>query len=429
MKSLIEIKLKVLAKLIIAKYKPVIIGVTGSVGKTSTKDAIYTVLASKYNVRTNIKNYNNEIGVPLTIIGCESPGRNILGWIGVFFKAGCLLLIKNKKYPEKLVLEMGIDHPGDMDYHNSIVKCDIGVVTMIGTVHMEYFKNRRHLIKEKGKLVTNLKKDGWAILNYDNKEALSIKDDCKTKVLTFGQNPKANVFADEVKFSFEEDSEEKDLQGISFKIRHNGAVVPVLLQNVLGYNTIYAALAAASVGVAFDMNLVEIAKALKNLRSPKGRMNLIEGIKYTTIIDDTYNAEPESVISAIDVLKKIPIKENARRFAILGDMLELGKESELKHLEIGKYIVKSRIDRLIVVGERARDIARGAIDAGMNETHIFHFDNSELSKKFVQDRIKQGDLILIKGSQGMRMEKIVKEIMAEPLIAEELLVRQGKSWQ
>ena len=139
MKKFIQLKLKVVAKMILAKYKPDIIGITGSVGKTSAKEAVYCVLSSKFRVRRNLGNYNNEIGVPLTIIGLDSPGRSIICWIVVFWQALKLILVKDKNYPEILVLEMGVDRPGDMKYLNSIVKCRIGVVTLIGPVHLEFF--------------------------------------------------------------------------------------------------------------------------------------------------------------------------------------------------------------------------------------------------------------------------------------------------
>ncbi|MCG2690768.1 hypothetical protein L6249_01715, partial [Candidatus Parcubacteria bacterium] len=136
MKKIIQFKLKILAKMILAKYKPDVIGITGSVGKTSAKEAVYTALASKFNARRNIKNYNNEIGLPLTVIGVDSPGKSIFGWSAVFLKALKLILIKDVNYPRILILEMGVDRPGDMDYLNSIVKCKIGIVTLIGPVHL-----------------------------------------------------------------------------------------------------------------------------------------------------------------------------------------------------------------------------------------------------------------------------------------------------
>lgn len=427
MKKIIQLKLKVLAKLILLKYKPEIVGITGSVGKTTTKEAIYRVLSAKYSVRRSLKNFNNELGLPLTIIGSDSPGRNIFGWIVVFLKATVLILFRDKNYPKILVLEMGVDRIGDMDYLNSIVKCKVGVVTMIGLTHLEYFGTIDKIQKEKSKIISDLEKGGWAVLNYDNEKTRKIADTSKSRVITYGFNEKASIRAQEVVFSFE-DKGEQDLRGISFKLTYGGSFAPVLLPQVVGYNAVYSALAAAAVGVAFDMNLLDISEALRSFSTPAGRMNLIPGIKNTMIIDDTYNSSPTSSISALDVVKKIPLSVGKRKFAVLGDMLELGRESVAGHKQVGKYLVESGIDKLIVVGERALDIAVGARGAGMTDDNIFAFSNSEKAKKFVQSRIKEGDLILVKGSQGARMEKVVCEIMAEPLRAEELLVRHTLDW-
>jgi len=428
MKKIIELKLKFLSRLIIKKYQPKIVGVTGSVGKTSTKEAIYTVLKKDYNVRQNIKNYNNEIGVPLTIIGRESGGRNIFKWILVFLYAAKLIFLKDKNYPKILVLEMGVDHPGDMDYLLKIVKPDIGVVTMIGTVHVEHFGTQSKLRKEKAKLIQAVKKNGWSIINQDNIESEKIIKDSKAKVLTFGLEEKSKIQAKDIKFSFGVSGDAKKIQGISFKMSYLGSVAPVFLPKALSKPNVYSALAASAVGLALDMNLISVAEALRKYKSPRARMSLIEGLKKTTIIDDTYNAEPESMSAAIDVLFKMPIEEGKKRFAVLGDMLELGKYSAQKHKEIGEKLGKLGVDMLIAVGERSKDFGRGAESSGMKSENISYFSNSEEAGRFLEKKMKQGDIILVKGSQGLRMEKIVKEVMAEPLQAKELLVRQEEGW-
>ena len=454
MKKLIQFKLKILAKLIVKKYRPKIIGISGSVGKTSSKDAIYVVLKDHYKVRKSIKNYNNEIGLPLTIIGEESGGRSILGWIAVFLHALNLILFKDKNYPEILVLEMGIDHPGDMDYLNSIVRPDIAVLTLIDLVHVEYFGSQSKLREEKEKLIKNIKKDGLAIINLDDDSQEEILNKTKTKICTYGFNESAEIRARDVQFSYEEDSNFNKTRGVSFELFHHGEVnakgresalgykvnakgresalghesVHVFLPNILSSSMVYATLVATSVAVNMDIHLADIAKSLKEFKAPVGRLNLIEGIKNTMIIDDTYNSEPQSSISALNVLKSFPIKENARRFAILGDMLELGSYSEESHRKVGQKVFVLGIDKLITVGERSRDIGRGAMESGMLRDNIFNFKNSDEAKIFIQDRIMEGDLILVKGSQGIRTEKIVLEIMAEPLRAKELLVRQDEGW-
>jgi len=424
MKKILQFKLKILAKMILAKYNPEIIGITGSVGKTSTKEAIYTVLKKKYRVRENIKNYNNEIGLPLSIIGVETAGRSLIKWIVVFIKAWQLILFKDKNYPEILILEMGIDRPGDMKYLTDIVKCKIGVVTTIGTVHAEYFDSIDSIQKEKGELFKTILQGGWSIINYDDERTRKMIDLSKAKVLTYGFDKKAQVRADEINYSFQNN----EINGLSFKLFYNGSVLPVALPNILSKASVYSALAGVAVGLAYDMNLIEIGLALREMRSPVGRMNLIEGEKKTLIIDDTYNAEPKSMAMAIETAKIIPVEDGAKKYAVLGDMLELGQYSEEAHQKIGELVFATEMDYLIVVGERSQDIARGAKAAGMSPDLIFHFDTSDEAGKFIEDRMKQGDLILVKGSQGVRMEKIVKEIMANPMQAENLLVRQGEEW-
>lgn len=425
MKRIIQGILKIFSKKIIKKYHPLVIGITGSVGKTIAKEAIAVVLAADQSVRRSIKNYNNEIGVPLTIIGVNAPGKSVIGWLAVFAQTLWLLIKKNNNYPEILILEMGIDRPGDMDYLLNITRPQIGLITFIGPAHLEYFGTIEKIQAEKGKLIEALPKDGWAIINYDNVGARKIINTSKAKVITYGLDEKADIVAKEIIFSFDHNNE---VRGVSFKMSYRGAAVPVFLPGVLGANAVYAALAGAAVGIIKQKNLVTIATALNNLRPLPGRMNLIKGIKHTFIIDDTYNSSPQAVIAALGVLKELPIKAGAKKIAVLGDMLELGDYSEEGHQEIGKYLAKIKIDKLISVGERSRDIDRGAKAAGMNEDEILHFADVVSAGKFLQDLIKEGDIILVKGSQGMRMEKIVKEIMAEPEKAEELLVRQDKEW-
>ena len=428
MEKLIQLKLKILAKLILKKYQPKIIGITGSVGKTSVREAIYAVLKVKHNVRRSIKNYNNELGVPLTIINTEAPGKNILGWLTVFFKALKLIIFKDSNYPEIVVLEMGVDKPRDMDYLNGIVSCQVGVLTMIGTVHAEYFNSREELRQEKAKLLKSVSKGGWAIVNYDNIASRKCLEESVARKLTYGLEDKADVRADKINYDFKGTKDGRGLAGVRFRLSYEQDSVEVILPGVFGPGVVYSALAAVAVGISQGLILGEIARALKSFESPKGRMKVIDGIKRTTILDDTYNAEPESMRAALGVLKRIPLASGARKFAVLGDMLELGKYSIEMHRDIGKYALKCNIDKLIVVGERARDIARGAKEAGMPRDNIFNFADSVQAGRFIQDRIKEHDLILVKGSQGVRMEKIVLEIMADPLARKELLVRQDKSW-
>lgn len=425
MKNFLHRILKVFAKKILNKYKPKVIGITGSIGKTSTKEAILAVLNQGFTVRASMKNYNNEIGVPLVIIGSLSPGKSIIGWLNIFLKAIWLLIYKNKNYPRVLVLEMAADKAGDIKYLTQLAPCDIGVLTNIGPSHLEYFKTIEKIIKEKKIIVTHLAKDKTAIINIDDDNIKTIKDSIKSKVLTYGTSEDADLKVIELETS----GKGLDVDGIKFKLMYKGSAVPIFLPYVIGHNSIMAALAGASVGVAMGMNIVDISEGLRKYKTPRGRMNLINGIKNSLIIDDTYNASPESTIAALETLNKFDIDSSSKKIAILGNMLELGSLTEKGHEDVGKKAAELGFDLLITVGELGLIIAKSAVNAGMDKSKVFSFDYSQEAGRFLQDRMKQGDLILVKGSQGVRMEHIVKEIMAEPLRAKELLVRQGEAWK
>lgn len=419
MVKLIQIKLKILAKMILAKYNPEIIGITGSVGKTGAKEAIAAVLSPKFNIRKSAKNYNNEMGLPLTVIDAEAQGKNIFGWLAVFLKALKLILFKDKNYPKILILEMGVDRPGDMNYLLNIARPKIGIITNISETHLEFFNSVEEIKKEKGLLVQSLLEGGTVILNYDDEMVRNITG-VKTKKIFYGQANKADIYAGEIKISG---------TGLNFKLFYKNNSTSIYLLNIIGKPAVYACLAGVAVGIVYGLGLKEISAALKKFKPPKGRMNLIPGVKNTLIIDDTYNSSPRSSLAAIDAAGRIDLPKGARRFAVLGDMLELGNYTEKGHKLVGHEVYEKEFDKLIVVGEKSRDIARGAEEAGMRSDNIFHFPNSDDARIFVQERIGEGDLILVKGSQGARMEKIVKEIMAEPLRAKELLVRQGRGWE
>ncbi|MEI7498630.1 MAG: Mur ligase family protein [Candidatus Falkowbacteria bacterium] len=424
MKKIIQWLLKILAKWIVLRYQPEIIGITGSAGKTSTREAVFAVLSVKYSTRQTIKNYNNEFGLPLTIIGVSSPGSSLWGWFLVIRRAISLLLVKDKNYPEILVLEYGIDRPGDMFYLLSIARPQFGILTLIGPSHLEFFGNLEKVEREKGLLLKSITPNGWAIINADDERCRSVAKNVSSKVISFGFNDKATVRAVEIFFGFEHEASGSNLRGVSFKLSYDGSVVPVLLPQVLGYGAIYAALAAAAIGVAKGINLIDISQALRNIELPRGRMTLIEGKNNTTIIDDTYNASPEPVMSALRYLGKVPMGINARRVAILGDMKELGSFSVEGHRLVGQVVYENSIDVLIVVGELAKEIGASANKVGLSKEKLFQFDNATTASEYLKNHLIEGDVILIKGSQSMRMERIVKSIMAEPTKAKDLLVRQ-----
>lgn len=419
--QILEKLLRLMATVIVKKYKPQIVGISGSVGKTSTKEAVFLVLAAKFMVRKNEKNYNNEIGIPLTIIGAESGGRSILKWLGIFLRWLAYVLLP-LQYPEILVLEMGVDRPGDMKYLTSFIPVTVGIITNISTSHIEFFRNIDHIAAEKGKLIEMLPEDGMAILNSDDERVLAMQEKTKAAVSTFGFQAGAQALASDANYNYAEGQ----IEGISFKLNFDGKVIPVRLNNILARHQIYAALAAAVAGTFFKINLVEVATALERFRSPAGRMNLIAGLKESWIVDDTYNASPISVSAALEILTELKAD---RKIAVLGDMLELGRETENEHRAIGRKVFASGANLFLAVGERMQAAVMEIKKMGYPAENIFYFTDPVAAGKKLQAIIRPDDLILVKGSQGMRMEKVVKEIVADPLAAEKLLCRQDPKWR
>ncbi len=426
MKSLLKFILKLISKTILWRHKPTIIAITGSAGKTSTRDAIFSVLSKKFSVRKSAKNYNNEIGVPLSIIGVDKK-VSPLGYIGVILKGFYFCFWGARTFPKFLVLEVGTDKPGDIRYITSFVKPTIAVVTAIGEipVHIEFFPERDALIKEKFSLLEALPKNGTAILNYDDLSVRGMRRQLteETNALTYGFSAGAMVKADNFSISGLDNKEIlEDSLRMNFKIDYNGSIVPVRVPGVLGHAQSYAVLAATTIALSMGMNIVEITEGLQDYESPVGRMNLLRGVKESWIIDDTYNSSPIALDSALDSLVKF---DEYRRIAVLGDMMELGQHMEEAHRQVAKKAI-GVCDIIIAVGERARFIYDEALSLGFDKDSIFYFDHHQLSEagNALEMQLRKGDMVLVKGSQSMRMERIVKEVMREPLRAKELLVRQ-----
>ena len=427
--KIIEKILAVLARATIKKYNPKVVGITGSVGKTSAKDAVAHVLKTEYRVRKSKGNYNNELGVPLTILDLQTT-TSPMGWFLNFLKA-LLSLVVRIKYPEVLVLEMAADKPGDIKYLKTIVKPHISIITNIGPSHLEFYESVGDIAKEKGELLTDLSLSDFAVLNIDNKLVKAMTSFTKANIMTFGfadeAAVKAEMFEDWQIFSDQALASKDRLEGLKFKIAYRGNIVPVQLNNALGRPQVYAALAAFACGAALDINLVQMAQALSNLKPPKGRLNLISGVKKSLLIDDTYNSSPESTLNALEVLSRIVT--TGRKIAILGDMLELGVYTEEGHRKVGQEVAEYGFDYLITIGDRSRFTAEAAKVHNMPVDKIKEFENSMEAGKYMQSILEEKDVILVKGSQGARMEKVVKELMLEPLKAGELLVRQEEAWE
>jgi UDP-N-acetylmuramoyl-tripeptide--D-alanyl-D-alanine ligase len=424
-KAWLQKLLKLTSVLILKKYNPRIISITGSVGKTSTKEAVFVVLAGDFRVRRGEKNYNNEIGLPLAIIGADSGQGSILGWLKVFIK-GFFIIIFPIKYPEVLILEMGADRPGDIQYLTGFIESEIGIVTDISSSHLEFFKNLEAVAKEKWILIRELDKKSLAVINIDNEYMAKLKNQTEAKVITYGFSKEADIRATDVAFLYDENND-KQVRGLSFKLNYQGTSIPVRLNNVLAKHLIYPVLAATAAGTWFGLNLVEIGAALENFCPLTGRMNLIAGIKNTAIIDDTYNSSPTSSLAAMETLAAITL--GRRKIVVLGDMLELGNETESGHRKIAKKFLEIGGDVFLAVGERMQLAVAELEKNNFSRDKIFSFKNPTEAVAKLREIILDGDVILVKGSQGMRMEKIVEGIMIFPQKAVDLLCRQNTRWK
>ena len=409
------------AKLVLKKYNPKIVAITGSVGKTSTKDAVYTVLSQFAYVRKSDKSYNSQIGLPLTILGLPNAWNDPFKWIKNLLE-GLWLIVYPHKYPAWLVLEVGVGKPGDMAETASWLRTDVVILTTIPEIpaHIEFFNSRKHLVEEKATLIKTLKKSGTLILNRDNDTVFDLKHKTKSVIVTYGFDKEATLSGSEVNIYYEN----KIPKGITFRVDEGGKSLPVILEGVFGKNHVYVALAALSVAHSMNFNILESIDALRRHNTPPGRMKVLEGVKETTIIDDSYNSSPVALQTALATLGEM---KATRKVAVLGDMLELGKHTEEEHKKAGS-MAKENADVLIAVGPRAQYIASGALDAGMAESKVFTFQNSKEAATFVHDFIALGDVVLVKGSQGVRMERVVSEILKDQANKAKLIVRQEDEW-
>lgn len=427
-KKIIVSILIVEARILIRRKKPKIIAITGSVGKTTTKDTVFSVISKQFHARKSEKSFNSDIGIPLTILGLQNAWTNPLNWISNIVQGAWICLFA-KSYPEWLVLEVGADRKNDIRKNAPWLAPDMVIITRFGDVpaHVEFFDSRRDLINEKASLVDYMKTGGVLIVNGDDDDSLSFADRTFNRTIVYSLNGEGSVVGSNEAIRYEPDEGGKDTPvGIIFKVTYGGNVLPVIRRGGLGLQHVYPALAAISAGIAVDMNLVEIGQALEDEYMPPGRMRLIHGNKGSFIIDDTYNSSPVALHEALNTLDSVKILRS-RKIAVLGDMLELGKHTQQEHIKAGEHAAKvAKI--LVTVGLRARHIAQGALDTGMDEASIFQFEDSVEAGKFVDSIIHKNDVVLVKGSQFVRMEKTVEEIMACPENKEKLLVRQDKEW-
>lgn len=429
MRILLKLVLRVLAKRVIDRYQPVVIGITGSVGKSTAKEAVFGILKGHFLVWKNNENFNNELGIPMTVLGIKPindkndvPGlmKDKFRLIFEVVKSFWLAYGLKQRYPKIMVLELAADRPGDVGYLVEIVKPKIGIVTAVGEipVHVEYYASPQEVALEKSKLISALPPDGLAILNFDDQTVLDMKEKSKAPIITFSltvgeNNGGPDLWASEISY-FASDNEQV-IGGLSFKINRAIDSASVRVESIIGVHQVYGLLAAVAAGLHLGLKLPEITAGFEEIEFPPNRMTLRKGIKNSTVINDTYNASPLSTHAALDTLKDFgdALKKmnnwNGRRVAILGDMRELGKYQLEAHQVIGDLAGK-RVDLLITVGIAAKFIADAAASQLLKE-NILSFPNSEEAKMKIKEILKENDLILIKGSRAIMMEKIIAEIV------------------
>lgn len=415
------------AKQVLGKYKPKIVAITGSVGKTSTKDAIFTVLSKFKTVRKSEKSFNSEIGLPLTILGCPNGWSNPVTWLENIIKGFALILFQ-KPYPEYLILEVGVGKPGDIKKNVAPwLNPDIVVITRFPDkpVHVEFFESVDKIIEEKSALAFALKKDGVLILNHDDEKVYNIHHKANRKTVSYGMNENATYKATYHSYINTIVEGEEVTRGISFKLEHDGHTFPVILPNIVGMHYVGSALAALAVAAEAGCDLLQSINYVGEYNTPPGRLSVLEGINGSTIIDDTYNSSPVAAMAAVEVLKEMKGK---RKIAVLGDMLELGKFTEEEHHNLGVAVCPVA-KMLVVVGPRAKFIAEGALENGFKQKDLYSFDSSITAAKFLEGVVEKGDVVLIKGSQGVRLEKAVAAILLHKEFKDKLLCRQEKEWQ
>ncbi len=352
-----------------------VVGITGSVGKTSTKETIASVLATKYKVLKTLGNFNNELGLPLTIFRLRDED-------------------------EIAVLEMGISDFGEMSRLTQIAKPDICVITNIGLCHLENLGSRDGILKAKSEIFQGMNEEGVAILNGDDDKLFTVKNVHGKNVLFFGINEKSGVYATEI--------DNLGLEGMMVTINGLPDSVRVHIP-VAGQHMVYNACAAAAVGMVCGLDSAQIKEGIERLETISGRNNIIK-LKSMVVLDDCYNANPVSMKASIDVINTAV----GRKVCILGDMFELGTDEVKMHYEVGQYLAGKNIDILFTVGELAVNIAKGAEDAikceGGQSCRIMCFNTKSELMPYLEQELKAKDNILVKASHGMNFPEIVEYI-------------------
>lgn len=347
-----------------------VVGITGSVGKTTTKEMTASVLEAVYHTAKTEGNHNNNLGLPMTIM--DMPENT-----------------------EVAVLEMGMNHSGEMEYLSDIARPDLAIITNIGTMHIEHLGTREGILQAKLEIMRGMPDDGAGVFNGDEPLLWNIRAIGKHKKYYYGiENHACDVTATDIV--------ELD-DGVRFVVHGFGQQFELFVP-MLGRHAVYNALAATTVGLLLGVKPEQIQARFSSFHNTGMRQKIYvkNGV---TIIEDCYNAGPESTEAALDVLAGI--KTDGRRIAVLGDMLELGNRSAAEHYRIGRLAV-GKADLLLTYGEHSVRTLTGAITGGMNPKNTDHFDTHEDMAHMLKMRVSEGDVVLFKGSRGMRMEKVLQ---------------------
>jgi len=423
LKSIVAFMLALVARAVVRRYTPRIVMVTGSVGKTSTKDAVAAVLARRFFVRASEKSFNSEFGVPFTILGVKNPWYDPLEWFFLAKNALALLLLPNH-YPTMLVLEVGADRPGDLARIARIATPDAVVVTRLPEipVHVEAYASPDAVREEEFSPAYVLAASAPLIVPADDLHVLDMAMRTPARVLSYGSANDASVRMSDVDF-YEEDGK---VAGMQATMHVGGEHKNFIVHGSVGKTQLLPIAAALAVAHAFLIPFSEAHEALMSYETPPGRGRLFAGKNGSIIIDDSYNASPAAVEEALLTLKTFPLpagrQGTLRRIAVLGDMLELGRYSAMEHERISS-LANDSADVIATVGIRAR--AFGMVSTGAK---IMSFDNAHSAAAELSEFIHAGDVVLVKGSQAIRTERIVEALLADPADTAQL-VRQEKAWK
>jgi len=358
-------------------FEGTLVALTGSSGKTTTKEMVASVLETQGPCLKTQGNLNNEFGVPLTLLSREDEH-------------------------ERAVIELGMNHRGEIERLAAIVQPDIALVTNIGTAHIEYLGSQTEIAAEKGDLFAALSDDGTAVVNWDDARVRKQSARAAGAVLSYGTNPDAEIRADEIVF---------DSEGVfTFDLVVANHKTPVRVVG-LGETTVINALAAAATGIACGLSASDVAQGLAAYRGIAGRMtkhNLARGV---SLIDDSYNANPQSMGAAIESLAAL--SKQTRGIAVLGAMGELGPNAQQAHRDAGRQLFEAGIEQLLTIGEDARGIAEGALAAGMDARRAYLCDDHEAAVEWLEKSLREGDWLLVKGSRAAHMERIVESLSKE----------------